>query len=116
MDKPTFTFTLRAGCHSVTTGHSQYLLLGPPPATNWKLASCTCTLHLHLPTLPTCNPHPHTHVHPQPATAPSRPCRWSCCSCSCCLLFPATDALGETATLQRWNGKEGLDGGVAEKG
>lgn len=113
MDKPTFTFTLRAGCHSVTTGHSQYLLLGPPPATNWKLASCTCTLHLHLPTLPTCNPHPHPHMFTRnPRLHLLGP---ACCS-SCCLLFPATDALGETATLQRWNGKEGLDGGVAEKG
>lgn len=40
-----------------------------------------------------------------------------CCS-AVLLLLPAADfALGrETATLQRCNGKEGLDGGVAEKG
>lgn len=65
-------------------------------------------LHLHL---PTCT-HTHTHIRPHPQLAlPAL-----LLPLLLLPLFPATDALGETATLQRWNGKEGLDGGVAEKG
>lgn len=106
------SLSLCAGRHSCSHTGPLSVLLGS--AYNWKLALCTCTrtCTLRLPTLPTMPTR--THIgSPAPATAASRPC---CCRCCCCLLFPATDALGETATLQRWNGKEGLDGGVAEKG
>lgn len=108
MDKPTLAFTPHWLALTQSQLATQSVLLGPAYNWNWHFRTCT----LHLPT------HTHTHTRsPAPATAPSRPCCWSwCLCCYCCLLFPATDALGETATLQRWNGKEGLDGGVAEKG